>query len=185
LAGPLNNDPRIKKAKISSGSRASASFAPDLHDPVSERKSTAETWERRMEIIAAELAYLTLKDLMTSEVEEFWALALGPTKTVLRNKMIFRGTVDACLVHPRDIFRFACLENASSLIVAHNHPSGDSRPSEQDLVFTNQLLEAACIIEIPILDHLIITRTGFSSFAREGWCGFAESRASLRNVHAR
>jgi DNA repair protein RadC len=136
----------------------------------------------RTEVIAAELAYLTLKDLIASDVEELWALALGPTKTLLRSKMIFRGTVDACLVHPRDIFRFACLENASSLIVAHNHPSGDARPSEQDMIFTNQLIEAARILEIPVLDHLIVTRKGFSSFAREGWCCFSSGRTSLRNI---
>jgi DNA repair protein RadC len=137
-----------------------------------------------MEIITAEFAYITLKDLRSIEVEEFWALALGPTKSLLRSKMIFRGTVDACLVHPRDIFRFACLENASSLVVAHNHPSGDTRPSEQDLVFTHQLIEASRILEIPVIDHLIITHSGFSSFAREGWCQFPGGRELLRKVRA-
>ena len=122
-----------------------------------------------MEITSAEAAYLTLRDLTTSEVEEFWALALGPTKSLLRSKMIFRGTVDACMVHPRDVFRFACLENASSLIVAHNHPSGDLRPSNQDLVFTHQLIRAARVLEIPIDDHLIVTRKGYVSFALHGW----------------
>jgi DNA repair protein RadC len=84
-------------------------------------------------------------------------------------------------VHPRDIFRFACLENASSLIVAHNHPSGDTRPSEQDLLFTRQLLRASRILQIPLLDHLILTTSGFSSFAREGWCQF-ESAQDYENV---
>lgn len=125
-----------------------------------------------MEIVTAEFAHFTLKDLMTAEVEEFWTLALSPTKGVLQSKMIFRGTVDACLVHPRDIFRFACLANASSILVAHNHPSGDLRPSDHDIVFTQQLVRAARILEIPLLDHLIVGRDRFSSFAREGWCRF-------------
>jgi DNA repair protein RadC len=123
-----------------------------------------------MDITTAEFAYETLKPKMALDAEEFWVLALGPKKTLLQSKMVFRGTIDACLVHPRDIFRFACTANASSLIVAHNHPSGDKRPSEQDLMFTKQLIRASRIFEIPLLDHLIITENGFSSFAREGWC---------------
>lgn len=125
-----------------------------------------------MEITTAAFAHLTLKELMTAEVEEFWTLALSPTKAVLQSKMIFRGTVDACLVHPRDIFRFACTANASSILVAHNHPSGDTRPSERDIVFTQQLIRASRILEIPVIDHLIVCRGGFSSFAAEGWCRF-------------
>lgn len=125
-----------------------------------------------MDIITAEFALAALQSLMTEDVEEFWTLALGPQKTLLRSKMIFRGTVDACLVHPRDIFRFACQENASAIIVAHNHPSGDPRPSEQDLLFTRQLVRAARTLEIPLLDHLIVTKSEFSSMARDGWCRF-------------
>ena len=133
-----------------------------------------------MEIITVELAITALKDLARAEVEEFWALALGPKKTLLRARMIFRGTIDSCLVHPRDIFRFACIENASSLIVAHNHPSGDTLPSEQDIYFTRQLLRASRVVEIPLLDHLILTERSYSSFAREGWCDF-DSRSWALN----
>ncbi len=125
-----------------------------------------------MEITTDELAYDALKNQIGYDVEEFWALALGPTKVLLRCKMIFRGTVDACMVHPRDVFRFACLENASSILVAHNHPSGDARPSEQDLLFTQKLVRASEILEIPLIDHLILTRTGYKSFVREGWGRF-------------
>ena len=125
-----------------------------------------------IEINTAEKAYACLKDCLTNDAEEVWALALDPRKNLLRRKMIFRGTVDACLVHPRDIFRFACLTNASSLIIAHNHPSGDLLPSEQDIIFTQQLLRAARILQIPVVDHLILAKSGFSSFANEGWCRF-------------
>jgi DNA repair protein RadC len=163
-----------------------------LHDPAAERIAT--DWsEMKMErtppndlpadwpeITTAEAAHLTLRSLMTNDVEEFWALALGPTKRLLRSEMIFRGTVDACLVHPRDIFRFGVLANASGLVVAHNHPSGDLRPSEQDLLFTRQLIHAARVIEIPLLDHLIVTKAGFSSFAREGWAGLGATPATGR-----
>ena len=126
-----------------------------------------------MEITSAEQAYLTLNGLAGADTEEFWVLALGPKKNLLKTKMLFRGTVDSCLVHPRDIFRFACIENASSLLVAHNHPSGDPLPSLEDLRFTRQLVKAAAMMEIPIVDHLIITRTGFASLKADGWCGFS------------
>jgi DNA repair protein RadC len=125
-----------------------------------------------MEILCAESALPALEKLMTADVEEVWTLALGPQKNLIRSKMIFRGTVDACLVHPRDIFRFACAENASSVLIAHNHPSGDPLPSERDLIFTRQLIRAGKIMEIPVIDHLIVTRSNFSSFARMGWCRF-------------
>lgn len=125
-----------------------------------------------MEITSAERAYRILKPMMQSDVEEFWVLALGPKKELLRVRMLFRGTVDSCQVHPRDIFRFACLQNASSLIIAHNHPSGDLMASEPDLRLTERLIDAATLMEIPLVDHLILTLSGFSSFARKRWCRF-------------
>jgi DNA repair protein RadC len=126
----------------------------------------------KVEITTAEKAFETLRDKVSVDVEEFWALALGPKKTLLASRMIFRGTVDSCLVHPRDIFRFACLENASSLLVAHNHPSGDLVPSQEDLRFTRQLLRAAEVMEIPIVDHLILTTSSYASLRSDGWCRF-------------
>lgn len=128
-----------------------------------------------MEIITAHIAYTCLKDLMTEDVEEFWALALGPKKNLIKSKMIFRGTVDSCLVHPRDIFRFACTENASSLIVAHSHPSGDPEPSDEDILFTRTLVRAAGVMQIPVLDHLIVTKKSYSSLAQNKWCEFKVS----------
>ncbi len=125
-----------------------------------------------MDITSAELAYHYLKERVAPDVEEFWALALGPKKTLLQSRMLFRGTVDACLVHPRDVFRFACSENASALLISHNHPSGDLYPSEQDLQITEQLINAGRILEIPILDHIILTVKGYSSFAEKRWCRF-------------
>jgi DNA repair protein RadC len=125
-----------------------------------------------LEITNADLAFRAVENLQRAEVEEFWTLALGPRKNLLKRKMMFRGTVDLCLVHPRDIFRFACNENASSILVAHNHPSGDAAPSPEDLRFTRQLVSASRLMEIPLVDHLIVTPRGFISLSREGWCGF-------------
>ncbi|MEQ1878385.1 MAG: JAB domain-containing protein [Bdellovibrionia bacterium] len=122
-----------------------------------------------MEVTNSRTAHELLRPfLLGNEVEEFWAIALGSTKRVIRIQMIFRGTVDACLVHPRDVFRFALTMNASSLLVAHNHPSGDNRPSQEDLALTKRLADAGKLLQIPLIDHLILADDGFFSLADRG-----------------
>ncbi|MGE0529165.1 MAG: RadC family protein [Bdellovibrionales bacterium] len=106
--------------------------------------------------------------LLRAQTEEFWAAALGSDKTVLGARCLFRGTVDHCLFHPRDVFRFACLQNASALVVAHNHPGGSPRPSPQDVAVTEQLLTVALILQIPLVDHVIVARDSYYSFLENG-----------------
>lgn len=130
-----------------------------------------------MEITTALHAYTSLREIASVDTEEFWVLALGPKKNLIRCKMLFRGTVDSCLVHPRDIFRFAYTENASSLIVAHNHPSGDPQPSTEDILFTRRLVRASDLLQVPILDHLIITQDAYTSLARSGLCRFSKNKS--------
>ncbi|MGE0633408.1 MAG: RadC family protein [Pseudobdellovibrionaceae bacterium] len=122
-----------------------------------------------IEITNAFDAYSVLKEHMTSDVEEVWVLALNSSLRLIEIKMIFRGTVDSCLIHPRDVFRFACMTNASQIVVAHNHPSGDLSPSNEDIKITKQLIIASRMIEIPILDHLILTSTHYCSMAHQGF----------------
>lgn len=102
---------------------------------------------------------------MSPGQEELWVLALSASKHLVGFEMIFRGTVDSCLVHPRDIIRFLCETNAASYIVAHNHPSGDAEPSDHDWIFTHRLIGCGELIEIPLLDHVIVTLKGHSSLA--------------------
>lgn len=108
-------------------------------------------------------AYKILKNHMSLDVEELWCVALGPGLQILAVQMIFRGTVDSCPCHPRDIFRFACLKNASQIIIAHNHPSNDPKPSKEDIKLTKHLKFIGQMIQIPVIDHLIITKTTFRS----------------------
>ncbi len=132
-----------------------------------------------MHIYCAAHAGEYLKKLRSKRVEEFWAVALNPSKEIIRAKMIFRGTVDSCQVHPREVFRFACIYQASSLIVAHNHPSDDLKPSSLDLIVTRNLVKAGGILQIPLVDHLIVTKSGFTSLADSGWIDFPEHYNSL------
>lgn len=105
-------------------------------------------------------------------VEEFWAAALTRGLKVITIQMLFRGTVDSCLVHPRDLFRFACQYNCARLIIAHNHPSGEVQPSQEDLLLTQRLVRASHLFEIPILDHLLIAQNQYLSFLDQGWVCF-------------
>lgn len=92
------------------------------------------------------------------ECEHFWVLPLDARQQPLSRPLaVASGTVNGVNVHPRDVFRPAVQKNACSLIVAHNHPSGDPAPSRQDIELTRQLKEASKMIGIPLLDHLILT----------------------------
>jgi DNA repair protein RadC len=100
--------------------------------------------------------------------EEVWVLGLNSHLEVLTCQLLFRGTADTCLVHPRDLFRILVLANSTGFILAHNHPSGRPEPSKKDLDLTQQLLHAGQILEIPMIDHLILAGTDYFSFADSG-----------------
>jgi DNA repair protein RadC len=121
-----------------------------------------------MKITSPDTAFQFFKHFLTSDTEEFWAAALNSKKEVVANRCLFRGTVDHCTFHPRDVFRFGYTHNASSLIVAHNHPSGDPRPSPQDLQLTRRLLWAARFLELPVVDHVILAGSIYYSFLEQG-----------------
>ncbi len=113
-------------------------------------------------------AYQYFKTRLKSDIEEFWIAAMTCDKKVIASQCLFRGTVDHCLFHPRDVFRFAIRHNASSFLVAHNHPSGSPLPSSEDRAITHRLLSASMIIEIPLLDHIIIGHRAYYSFVENG-----------------
>jgi DNA repair protein RadC len=79
------------------------------------------------------------------------------------------GTVNSSLVHPREVFEPAIKYLAVSVILAHNHPSGELIPSEEDRTITQRLIDAGKILGIDVLDHLLVTKRGFESFKEKGW----------------
>lgn len=99
--------------------------------------------------------------------EEFHALLLNARHRVIREVLVTRGTVDASLIHPREVFRPAVSEGASGVILVHNHPSGDPTPSPEDRAVTRQLAEAGRALGIPVLDHVVIGRSRYASLAGE------------------
>ncbi|KYG69722.1 DNA repair protein [Bdellovibrio bacteriovorus] len=113
-------------------------------------------------------AYELLRAQINPYAEELWLIALNSQMEMVQKEMIFRGTADHCLVHPRDIFRTLILCNASSFVLAHNHPSNQALPSEQDLIITRKIYQLATMFQIPLNDHLIVTQTQYYSMADHG-----------------
>jgi DNA repair protein RadC len=99
--------------------------------------------------------------------EEFHALLLNTRHRVVREVLVTRGTVDASLIHPREVFRTAVSEGASGVILVHNHPSGDPTPSAEDRAVTRQLAVAGRALGIPVLDHVVVGRGRWVSLAGE------------------
>ena len=100
--------------------------------------------------------------------EKFIALALNTKNHVTAVLPVSSGSLNASIVHPRELFQRAILANCASLILAHNHPSGDPTPSPEDVSLTRKLIDAGLLIDIPILDHVILGYGKYSSFKEMG-----------------
>ncbi len=94
----------------------------------------------------------------TLEHEVFGVLFLNRRHQVLGFEVLFRGTIDGAPVYPREVVKEALRYNAAAVVFGHNHPSGDSDPSQSDLILTRKLKEALALVDIRILDHLIVGR---------------------------
>lgn len=105
-----------------------------------------------------------------SDRENFVVLLLDRKHKINGINLVSLGSVSACIVHPREVFKAAILANASSIIIGHNHPSGDTYPSTEDRKITKVLKAAGKLLDIPVLDHVIVGDEGdyVFSFATEG-----------------
>lgn len=100
--------------------------------------------------------------------EEFWILLLNRANKIIRKHPISEGGISGTVVDPKKIFKISLDHHASAIILGHNHPSGLLTPSEADIHITRKLVEAGKLLEIGVLDHLIVSDSGFYSFADEG-----------------
>jgi DNA repair protein RadC len=108
-------------------------------------------------------------DTIKNQMQEYFlAVSLDGGGNIITSRVITIGLVNHSLVAPRETFRGAILDNAASIIVAHNHPSGGLDPSSQDITITTQLKEAGAIIGIQVLDHIIVTKNGYTSLKERG-----------------
>jgi len=110
-----------------------------------------------------------LPDIAGLQKEEFRVLVVNSKNRILKKSVISIGTVSETIVHPREVFREAIKEGGSGVIITHNHPSGVTTPSKEDILTTERIFEAGRIIGIPMLDHVIVTDDAYYSMREGGY----------------
>ncbi|HDT4073235.1 DNA repair protein RadC [Klebsiella quasipneumoniae subsp. similipneumoniae] len=103
------------------------------------------------------------------EREEFIVLYLNQQNQLIAHETLFTGTINSTEIHPREVVKRALYFNAATVIIAHNHPSGDPIPSQADKTVTLRLMQALALVDIHLLDHLIVGGIEIVSFAERGW----------------
>ena len=111
---------------------------------------------------------LSAENDIDRDKEHVWVLGLNTRNHMKYIELVSLGTLDSSLIQPREIFRMGVMKGIKSIIVAHNHPSNAEHPSTEDKEITQRLRGAGEILCIPVLDHVIITRDGYFSFAESG-----------------
>lgn len=109
-----------------------------------------------------------IKDIAGKQQEHFICISLNGANEVIENRIITVGLLDKSQVHPREVFADVITDRAAGVIFAHNHPSGEIKPSNSDLKIHEQLTEAGKILGIKVLDHIIISKKGYYSFQENG-----------------
>ncbi len=112
--------------------------------------------------------FTLLNEYASKEKEHFLLITLNGASKVIQTRVIHIGTLNQSMVHPREVFRPAILDNSAGIIIAHNHPSGTLEASRADIQITQRLKEVAKLVGIELLDHVILAEHGFYSFSEEG-----------------
>jgi DNA repair protein RadC len=115
-----------------------------------------------------QLIFEYLKEKIGKEKKEHFTIICLDIRNNLLVDEVSIGTLSASLVHPREVFKKAILNNASHVVIAHNHPSGNPSPSEEDITTTKRLVEAGKILGIAVIDHIIVTQNVFVSLREQG-----------------
>ena len=119
-------------------------------------------------ITSAQDVYEELKAYVDRVQEYFLTITLDGASHIIQTRTVFIGTLNQSLVHPREVFADAICDRAAGIIIAHNHPSGTLEPSRADIQITQRLKEAAQLVGIELLDHVILAKNGYYSFVDEG-----------------
>lgn len=125
--------------------------------------------QQKIYIRTPEDIYRNFQFLFKDQVKErFLVFWLNSANRVTGFEVVTEGLLNSSLVHPREVFRGSIVASCASVIIAHNHPSGNPEPSREDLSITKQIAEAGKIIGIPVHDHIIFTDESYTSFAERG-----------------
>jgi len=126
--------------------------------------------EDKKEIVKPDDIYRILTDCLKSEdkvdrdKEHFWVFHLDCRNKIKLLELVSLGTLNSSLVHPREVFTRAVGERSAQIIIAHNHPSGEANPSEDDIALTKRLVKAGELLGIELIDHIIVVNSSFVSF---------------------
>lgn len=127
----------------------------------------------RPRLKTAREAFLYLEPALAARRRErFHVLCLSSRRVLLADVLVAEGVEDGCLVDPREVFSVALATGASGLVLAHNHPSGDVKPSEDDIALTERAVEAGRLLGIWVVDHLVVGAGRYLSMAERGLCDF-------------
>ena len=138
-----------------------------LFQAISE-KYAREKIPKKIPLTSPQAVVNYLKEKLGREKKEhFVILVLDSCDNLISINNVSIGTLNSSLVHPREVFKPAISHSAAQIIVAHNHPAGDLKPSDEDIEITKDLVAAGKIIGIEVLDHIIVTKSGFFSFREE------------------
>jgi DNA repair protein RadC len=128
------------------------------------RRSLAHAPVERLQVTSPrQVAEYLLPQFGSSRVEQFGVVLLDTKHRVMKTRLLSVGSLDASVVHPREVFRAAVLGGAAAVVLFHNHPSGDPSPSKDDLELTRRLIAAGDLMGIDVLDHVILADTRFAS----------------------
>lgn len=131
------------------------------------------TSKQKIKVLNADDIFPTMQQILLHEnridrnKEHFWLVCLAQNNRILMIELISLGSVKATIVEPMDVFSFALQKRAVKLIMVHNHPSGELRPSHSDIDMTERMYAIGKFIQMPVLDHLIISEKGYFSFKEE------------------
>lgn len=135
---------------------------------IGRRRASQEIPEKTV-ISGSKDAYLLLKNYLSDlRTEEFWAIFLNQSNKVIYLTQLTQGGINQSIVDVRVLFRTAIEHFSTGIIIAHNHPSGNFKPSKEDSEITQKIKEAGKVLSIQLLDHLIITQNSYFSFSDEG-----------------
>jgi len=123
----------------------------------------------QIKIVDSNSVFEYYKNILGNKKQEhFYCIYLDTKHNVIKDKLLFVGTINESLVHPREVFKEAYLLSASGIICIHNHPSGNVTPSKNDIIITEQLKQVGYILGIQVVDHLIIGKNEYYSFMDNG-----------------
>lgn len=153
---------------------ASLTRMPFDHQKESKGADMEIKFDTEKKVVNSEVVFTILSEVLQAEdgldrdKEHLWAIGLTSQNQIKYIDLVHLGAVNQCPCNPMEIFRRACINGVTSIIVAHNHPSGSPKPSNEDRLVTKRLVEAGSVLGIKFMDHLIIGRNGFYSFSDEG-----------------